>query len=65
MIEEIQYYLPALKVNFKTKELVIEGNDITVGGYTYRRVIRRLKGRQIKQRLISPSNPGLKLVLYK
>jgi len=65
MTEEIQYYLPAVKVNFKTKELVIEGNDIQVEGYTYRRVTRRLRGRQIERRLTSIADPELKFVLYK
>ena len=45
MIEK--YFLPRLKINAKTSELVIPGEHINMDGYTYEQLSRRPKGRTI------------------
>ncbi len=64
MIEE-QYFVPGRKMNFILSELEIKGDDITIGGYTYKRIAKRPRGRQIDRVLSKVDNPDLKLIIYK
>jgi|TARA_R100000278_G_scaffold121598_1_gene105928 hypothetical protein len=64
-MEEMQYFIPATKVNYKVIDFILEGYDINIGGYTYRRVSKRMKGRQILHRLTSTQNENIKMVVYK
>ena len=52
MTEE-QYFIPSLKVNAKTADLVIPGNHINVNGYQYERLRSKPRGRSIKRTLVS------------
>tara|TARA_S200000501_G_C20221178_1_gene481606 strand:+ start:299 stop:493 length:195 start_codon:yes stop_codon:yes gene_type:complete len=62
---EDQFYVPSAKMNFKLSEIEIKGDDISVGGYTYKRIGKRPRGRQIERVLSKVDNPELKLILYK
>ena len=64
MIEE-QYYVPARKMNFVLSEIEIKGDDIQIGGHTYRRIGKKPRGRQIERVLSKVDNPEQKLILYK
>ena len=64
MIEE-QYYVPARKMNFVLSEIEIKGDDIQIGGYTYRRIGKKPRGRQIERVLSKVDNPEQKLIIYK
>ena len=52
-------------MNFVLSEIEIKGDDIQIGGYTYRRIGKKPRGRQIERVLSKVDNPEQKLILYK
>ena len=48
---EINYYVPRTKINYRLSELVEDGYNISMNGYTYDKLSRAPKGRSIDKTL--------------
>lgn len=55
------YYMPSVKINAKTSDLVIPGEHIKVEGYQYERLRSKPRGRS---RVRTLSNTDTTLILY-
>jgi hypothetical protein len=47
------YYIRATKINARVADLVLEGNHITIDGYTFEKLDRKPRGRVIERRLLN------------
>ena len=52
MINEL-YYIPSVKVNAKTADLVVPGSHIRINDYQYERLRTKPRGRSISRNLVS------------
>lgn len=48
------YYFPSSRLTYKLSELVLDGQDIKIEGYTYSKLSKRPNGRGVARRLLNP-----------
>lgn len=57
------FYVPALKINAKISDLVIDGHHIMIGDDRFERLKNRPTGRRVLRKLEN-TQTGQKLVIY-
>lgn len=59
-----EYFMPSVKVNAKTVDLVVEGNHIEIDGYRYEKLRSKPRGRMIERQLLS-MDQSTQLIIYR